>query len=397
MNSPLAFLPFGLFLFILPFPGTVALRLLCLAVACAIAIYGWRRLAPPAFPCKGAIAAWVGIAVLSIFFAVDPGYSLSEIKNEVGYTLMAAATFFLYMNDQSRLRLGCIAVLLAVVTLAVWALSRYAIYGHWNDAAGHGGVGTYASYMLMIAPVFVVGWYLFPRWKWAMVLVGALAVASAAYARQRAFWPVLGIEALLFWWLVSRPVGAVGLRKSRGALTVAAVFLAVGVLVAAMLVATQENRVTLHGEDVALKNDGRLKLWPTVLGTILEHPITGAGFGRNAMKLGYPELLSSADPNFWHAHNMFLNYGLAMGLPGMIALIYLFVSLSRVYWRLSHSSDELVRITGAAGLMLVIAVLLRNMTNDFFLRDNALFFWAINGMFLGYAVRREEAIRMTNS
>jgi len=44
MTRTLTLLPFMLLLFVLPFPGTVALRLACLAVAFLVAIALWRKL-----------------------------------------------------------------------------------------------------------------------------------------------------------------------------------------------------------------------------------------------------------------------------------------------------------------------------------------------------------------
>src|SRR5207249_8492814 len=81
-------------LFILPFPGTVALRLLCLAGAFVVAIALWRRLAPPRIPCKPALVFWALVALLSLAGAVDIPYSLGEIKNEILYTTMAFVAFF---------------------------------------------------------------------------------------------------------------------------------------------------------------------------------------------------------------------------------------------------------------------------------------------------------------
>ena len=66
MTRTLTLLPFMLLLFVLPFPGTVALRLVCLAVAFLVAIALWRRLAPPAIPCKPALLAWMAVAFLSL-------------------------------------------------------------------------------------------------------------------------------------------------------------------------------------------------------------------------------------------------------------------------------------------------------------------------------------------
>ncbi|TPW13346.1 MAG: hypothetical protein FD130_1589, partial [Halothiobacillaceae bacterium] len=44
--------PAVLFLFILPFTHTVALRLTCLALAFGVTLYSWYRDNPPALPLK---------------------------------------------------------------------------------------------------------------------------------------------------------------------------------------------------------------------------------------------------------------------------------------------------------------------------------------------------------
>ena len=119
MKTTLPVLPFIVLLFSLPFPGAVALRLTCLAAACLMVVISWRRLAPPPFPCKWAIALWAGVAIASLHFAVDPAYSLSEIRIEVGYALMAFVAFFAWTRDEKRLRLSC-----GVWRVSGWRASR---------------------------------------------------------------------------------------------------------------------------------------------------------------------------------------------------------------------------------------------------------------------------------
>ena len=43
---------------------------------------------------------------------------------------------------------------------------------------------------------------------------------------------------------------------------------------------------------------------------------------------------------------------------------------------------------GVCGIALVLGVFLRNMVNDMFVRDQALLFWALNGMLLGLGCRQ---------
>ena len=47
--------------------------------------------------------------------------------------------------------------------------------------------------------------------------------------------------------------------------------------------------------------------------------------------------------------------------------------------------DRVIAMAGICGVSLVVGVVGRNLTNDFFQRDLALLFWSIAGMLLGYA------------
>ena len=86
-------LPFAVFLFILPFPGTVALRLLALAGGLLASAWSWHKEGLPQIPAKAALLLWLGCALLSLITAVDPAYSLGEIKNEIGYAMVAYLGF----------------------------------------------------------------------------------------------------------------------------------------------------------------------------------------------------------------------------------------------------------------------------------------------------------------
>ena len=127
----------------------------------------------------------------------------------------------------------------------------------------------------------------------------------------------------------------------------------------------------------------------------MEHPLTGSGFGRNAMQKATPDLLTPDVPLFWHAHNVFLNYGISMGLPGVLALLLVFGCLLRAFWKLARHGNDVQRVIGAAGVAMVAGVIARNLTNDFFMRDMSLLFWSLSGLLLGLGNRvghnREQA------
>jgi O-antigen ligase len=57
----------------------------------------------------------------------------------------------------------------------------------------------------------------------------------------------------------------------------------------------------------------RLTLWPHVVSEMLEHPWTGQGPGTRKPYLGVPT----------HAHNIFLETGVDLGIPGLLLLVAL--------------------------------------------------------------------------
>jgi O-antigen ligase len=193
------------------------------------------------------------------------------------------------------------------------------------------------------------------------------------------FWLVFALQALLALYLL-RARGFVAISAPRlRAIGVAAV-----ILCALALAAASAKR-----ETIAWSKDPRLTTWSTVGARILEHPLAGKGFGREIMKKAYPDLLSQKYPAVWHAHNLFLNYGMSLGIPGMIAIALVFLAVLRKFWQLSRDEDRIVAMAGICGVLLVVGVVARNFTNDFFQRDLALLFWSVAGMLLGYAQHAE--------
>jgi O-antigen ligase len=381
-------LPFMVLLFILPFPGTVVLRLACLATAFLVVVIFWRRLTPPPFPCKGAIALWAGVVIASLLVAVDPAYSLGEIKNEVGYALTAFATFFAWTRDEKRLRLSCLAVLAGFAVISGSALLGADLRnGEWPSDVYYGDVGGVSNYLVTVGPVLGLTVALFGR-RHARRWLGVLALALGAVAllsAQRALWPALGLQAALVCvWLWQ--VRAVAVGPARLALT-GTILLA---LVGTGIYVSDQYRTGGNPESpVAMRKDSRPRVWKKVGEEILAHPLSGAGFGLGVMSKAYPALLAAEGKVFWHPHNLVLNYGISAGVPGMVAVLALFAALAWRFWQLARRGERLVRLAGLAGAAMVAGVLARNMANDFFVRDGALLFWALAGMLFGYALRHE--------
>lgn len=372
---PLA--PFALLLIILPYPGTVAARLLFLLMAFLVAAWQRSRMteAPSPIPCKPALAVWIIVGLLSLPGAVDPSYTAGELKNELGYTMMAFFAFFTVARERDAAVVLLRALSGGLALMIAWASTTWAMNGFvWMESARHGGVGIVATYSVAVVPALIwltledpaENWRRAGRW-----LVGG-ALFLAAITAQRAIWPALLAELVVAALLLSR-AGLLNLTK--GNVIKYALALSAIAVIGLMLGMTQRDA----GQ---LADDTRLKFWPDVVAKIIDHPWQGAGFGIHAMRKAYPEMIPAYNTQLWHGHNMFLNYGLSMGLPGIAALIGLLAAWGRFFWQ-AYRNTPATRIVGIAGLTLLVGIITRNQFNDFFVRDMSLLFWSLTGLFAG--------------
>jgi O-antigen ligase len=384
-------LPFMAFVAVLPFRGTVTLRLVCLAAAGLIVATSWRRLTPPALPCRWTIALWAGVVLGSLLVAVDPAYSVREIKNEVGYALITFVVFLAWTRSEPRLRLTGLAVLAGFVAMSGSVLlGAYLRGGEWPSDVYYGDVGAVSNYLVTVGPVLGLtvarlGHRHATRW---LAVLGVPFLAVALLCAERALWPALGVQAALVcvWGWRVRAMAVGWPRLALAGLIV------LGLVGGGVYVSEEYRTGGDPDSPMAMDNDSRPRVWKKVGEEILAHPLTGAGFGRAVLSKAYPALLPADQSRvFWHPHNLVLTYGVSAGVPGMVAVLALFASLAWRFWQLACRGEPLARLAGLAGTVMVAGVLARNMTNDFFVRDGALLFWALAGMLFGYALRRPPA------
>jgi O-antigen ligase len=393
-------LPPAALLFILPFPGTVALRLLLLSIAFVTAILTWKRRAAPPLPFKIVLALWAIIAAASVPGSFDPAYSLGEVKNEIGYTLMAFFAFYVLADSTAQVRrmgaglaVGMVVMVAGSLTMqsgqSLWVVRSTERI--WNEASFIGGSGVYATYLMTAAPVLLAA--LLGTKRFVAGALAFVAILIAGYfTGQKIFILVAALQLAVLLWLLNRG----GLLRLNRKWIIASMVVGVVLLGSMMQQILVSRAMTNNPLRDNFIGDVRVRQWPKIAAHIMEHPLTGAGFGRNAMQKAAPELLTPDVPLFWHAHNVFLNYGLSMGLPGVLALLLVFGCLLRAFWKLARYGNDVQRVIGAAGVAMVAGIVARNLTNDFFMRDMSLLFWSLSGMLLGLGnrlARNEERTR----
>lgn len=278
------------------------------------------------------------------------------------------------------------ALTVSALLLCSMALLAQAPTGGWDHLGWHGGIAAYATYFAAVVPamVLLIFFYEDVNLRYLAILALVFLLAAGLYSAQRIIWPVLFFQACVVLFFYRK-----NLRLNAARMTAALVILAL--VAAVMLFSVQKARFDNFNwqasASVQMNSDDRLVFWPNVMARIMDHPLTGAGFGRGVMSKAYRDIMPSSNNDLWHAHNLVLNYGISMGIPGMLVILLLFGALGRQYLQFCRASDRKLKLLGVCGIALVLGVLARNMVNDLFLRDGALLFWALNGSFLGLGLR----------
>ena len=102
--------------------------------------------------------------------------------------------------------------------------------------------------------------------------------------------------------------------------------------------------------------DQRLEIWSRALYMLQDFPFTGIGMGafRQVANLLYPFFLAGPDAEIPHAHNLFLQIGVDLGLPGLSAWLALLILVSGCAWlvyRRGCRRGDLVLTGLGAGLL----------------------------------------------
>jgi O-antigen ligase len=373
------------------FSHTVALRLilLLLGAGLAVAVVARERRALRVVPAIWLpFALWAAWAALSLTWSLEPRHSEKEFRNEVVYA--ALALWICYIGAQAR---GAARIVIPVVAAAAVLACAVAFYyfrlGEQAYGAGwHGGPGNFSSALLTLMPcVLAAGWYArradWPRAAQVLAaLLAALFLVAAYTTQNRTVWIGLTLELLIFgaFFVGREPVRA----SVRAKAAVAAIAIAVVAGGALITLRVQADREATGAR--SMENDPRLAIWPKVAEHIEQKPWTGYGFGRGLLRGSLPG--EAKDDLAWHAHNLFLDVALQLGIPGVVLLLLLIAATVREGLRLALDRNDAAAACGIALIAVIAGMTVRNMTDVLLVRQNALLYWGVVGVLLAWGVQR---------
>lgn len=386
-----ALVPAAVFVASLPFAQTVALRLSCLGLAVMLLLLKSPREKPPTLGFTWVLFFWALLAVSSLLWTQDFTHSLKQIKNEVFYCLITFTLFYSITRDDfawkvlTRVLVG-VFLITALVTLFWHAYSPARL-----DFEFYRGPGELSTFLVAILPLLLFLYAFFYNRErpsspaWILVI---LLFAAAYTTLNRIFWITVLLQVVIFAFLYARSASKVKPIRYGWIMIVLFVALTVTQFFDVARQRAQEQSAQSNVLVATFQDDPRYKLWRFAAEKIAERPWQGFGFGRGILRKDY--LAQFGSDTMLHAHNLFLNYGLQLGMLGMITISLLFLAIGREYWLLYRSPSLSGSLIGMFGLCLLIGIVIKNTTDDQFIRQNALLFWAMLGMSLGYAKRKLE-------
>ena len=352
-------------------PGTLLALMLIAAIWLAPLLFA-RKPLPPTTPLHLVLILFCVMLIISTLVTADPALTLPKITNILlGLTLwrmlilwnkqrpfLPRATFLFIMIGSGFTLIGIlnadwvakapsqIDLLQNIVTQRSWQV--FALAGaesgiHPNQVAG--------VIMLYLPLLFSlgIGWlWQRPdrRWLWlcltAVILITAIALL---FTQSRSGW--LGFSAGLFALLL---LWAIILSPSRLRTTLW-ITLSVAFLIGLITIAqvgsegfqlfwNEPQQETIIGSTTTISY--RQAIWPTALQAIGDFAFTGTGLGsfRQVARRLYPISIST-DFDIAHAHNVFFQVALDMGIPGLIAYLALLLIAVTLCWQAARCNMEL--------------------------------------------------------
>jgi putative inorganic carbon (hco3(-)) transporter len=325
------------------FPVLAPLRLALLVSAVSVLSYMYSRIArgAPFLEFKPGIKPTlllVGWAVLTVPLSYWPGGSVALLLEEYFKTLLIFLLLAHVVDSVSKLRTLAFALVLMALPLASTALLAFVGGGERTQviyrAPLTGNPNDMALMMNLILP-FAIGLFLASSGKTLLRIgLGAaicVLVATVIVTFSRAGFLALALIFMIYMWRLRR-------RPERGWIPAALVLILIGLPFVPPTYYERLSTITNIEADDSGSAQARWGDALVAVDLVVHNPLIGAGAGMNIFAMNQARGETSLE-----VHNVYLQYGVDLGLPGLILFLALFVSCLRsanhVCRRAAHLPD----------------------------------------------------------
>jgi len=393
-------LPFHLLLFVERNGFLILLALL--TVWCLVHRRHFFRRTPVDMPLL-ALTGWVGISLLG---AASPAYSLHEFGKLLQQGLLFYVVLHFFREEADRTKILWVLLMsLAVISLyGIWQFDVKPWFGE-NDPRGraHHLIHSFFSaevwliaYLVTLIPLSAaMAVYASVRWqRMVAAFVASVAIACLFLTFSRAGAFALSVEAVIFAILVRK-------KLVTGLVTGVITTVIVGGLMLTVVQRTEGiNFVPGETKFTTYNLVARFKVWRLGAAKMLESPVIGHGYGKDAFYV-----LTENDPNRIAAnaesvpmptglHNTFLDISVGAGIPAGLAYLWLMWTIGRAALeRFRRAENHLLQVWPLAIVMMVTGLFVRNSFDHMWIGTMAQLFWVMVGLSLEPVPSRPHEIR----
>jgi O-antigen ligase len=308
-------------------------------------------------------------------------------SSDLLYPFIAFLMFFSVTSDVAGIDRWSWSLAAGLALLGIVAAAQMILTGWWDPQRWHGDAGFYATHVVLALPLLV---WAFMRtamaargMRIALAGIAVLTLVVTSWNDNRIAWVALAAMTVLAVLLSRRSLAEP--QRARIVAVTAAALIAFGVM---FVVSLQQRTAKLEGSEYAaeaqLSRDPRFAIWDYTARRHGQAPWIGYGYGRGILQLQFRTGVTPGvdNPKHTHAHNTPLNVLLQGGLVGLALFSWMVAAVVREM-AVGLKARPPQRFAATLGLVLVAGFAIRNMTDDFLVRHNALLAWSLAGAILG--------------
>ena len=379
-------------IFILPFAHTMTLRLLAIFIPAFL----WLLdiIITKDFKIKRSILdlpvlfllVW---GLLSTLLSVDIKYSFKEYRGDmlIGFLLLYSSIN--NIEERTVERILDLLVVSAVVVSIYGILEYKGLIGQMESPGRVDSVtpdyNYFSTYLILVLPILFYRFYMGSA-KMRVIYFSVTLIAAIALILTftRAAWIAAFAEIIFF-----------GIFINRKILIILFAVVIIGSIIMnfkhKIPITASESLKTQIAHPAHSYND-RIDLWRFGIVHLKDRAVFGFGYGRANFAKVYPEFFKRSILLF-HTHNTFLNISLELGIPGLIALLWLFWVILKTLWKDWKDKLNENRILSFAIFVSVVGFLVRIQFDHLLVDEMALMLWLLVG--IGFAIsKRKEAVNL---
>lgn len=347
------------------------------------------------------IAIFLFYGLMGIINVLYHGESSRYFDKPVRF-LLAPVGLFLLMRFKPRIEAWWAGVAVGGMTSGLWAIEQK-FYMHIDRATGHTNAIQYGNLSMLLGLWCLAGlmWahhrarHRLP-WVFFLAAGALLGVTASLLSGSRGGWVGLPLVLLVFYRAYSDIIHKkiqllIALILIGGA---AAIYLTPNLGVQARIHEAYSDIHAYWVQDKPETSIGqRFEMWKAAGHLIQERPIMGwgnSGYHQGIKKLLAEKRAHPAIEHYTQPHNELLNYAAKYGIPGILALFFIYALPFKLFSSGLHHPCQSQRATAVAGTLLAVSFIDFGLTQAFLSHNSGTMVYAFGTVFIWGLYRHQK-------